>query len=247
MMNEIIRSLQDRKSVRIYEDKPVESAVKEILFDAAAQAPTAGCQQLYTILDITDQAVKEQLAVLCDNQPFIAKAPLALVFLADCRRWLDSYRYAGAEARDPGMGDLMLAVSDAVIAAQNTVVAAQALGLGSCYIGDIMENSEQVRELLHLDPFIFPATMVVYGYPTQAQKDRPKPRRFERKYIVQENAYRRLTPEEHLDMHAAVGHAGGKPVEEYLAAFCKRKYMSDFSREMTRSVELYLREFESKE
>lgn len=46
------------------------------------QAPTAGNQMLYTILQITDQNLKERLAETCDHQPFIAKAPLVLVFLA---------------------------------------------------------------------------------------------------------------------------------------------------------------------
>ena len=98
--------------------------VKELLLECAFQAPTAGCQQLYTILDIVDQGEKEELAGLCDHQPFIAQAPVVLIFCADCQRWLDVYGEAGTEARKPGPGDLLLAMADAVIAAQNVVVAA---------------------------------------------------------------------------------------------------------------------------
>lgn len=68
-MNEIIQSLYDRKSVRAFEDRPVPGELKEAILAAAAQAPTAGCQQLYTILDITDQALKEALAETCDHSP----------------------------------------------------------------------------------------------------------------------------------------------------------------------------------
>ena len=138
-MNEILYSLYDRRSVRAFEDQPVAEEQKRMVLDAAAQAPSAGCQQLYTILDITDPALKERLAETCDHQSFIARAPVVLIFCADCLKWFDAYVEAGCTPRQPRAGDLLLAVDDALIAAQNAVVAAQSLGLGSCYIGDIME------------------------------------------------------------------------------------------------------------
>ena len=60
--NPILQSLFDRKSVRVYEEKPIPAEMKQAILEAAAQAPSAGCQQLYTILDITDPALKEALA-----------------------------------------------------------------------------------------------------------------------------------------------------------------------------------------
>ena len=71
-MNEILRQLHDRKSVRVYEDRPVAPEVKQAILEAAIQAPSAGNMALYTILDITDQELKDKLAVSCDHQPFIA-------------------------------------------------------------------------------------------------------------------------------------------------------------------------------
>ena len=67
-MNEIIESLYNRKSVRVYEEKAIPNEMKNVILEAAMQAPTAGCQQLYTILDITDQNLKEALAESCDHQ-----------------------------------------------------------------------------------------------------------------------------------------------------------------------------------
>ena len=142
-MNEIIESLYRRKSVRAYETREIPEEMKNLILESAMQAPSAGCQQLYTILDITNQELKEKLAESCDHQPFIAKAPMVLVFCADCKKWYDAYLETGCEPRTPGVGDLMLAVTDTVIAAQNAVVAAESLGIGSCYIGDIMENCEE--------------------------------------------------------------------------------------------------------
>ena len=79
-MNEIIESLYQRKSVRVYEDRAIPEEMKNLILEAAMQAPSAGCQQLYTILDITDQKLKEKLAESCDHQPFIAKAPMVLLW-----------------------------------------------------------------------------------------------------------------------------------------------------------------------
>lgn len=246
-MNDTMKALIARKSMRAFEAKQIPADVKEALFTAAFEAPTAGNQMLYTILDITDPALKESLAKSCDNQPFIATAPLVLIFLADCRRWLDLYRAVGLTPRAPGPGDLLLSVADAVIAAQNLVVAAESFGLGSCYIGDVIEHCEDMRAVLSLPEEVVPAAMLVLGYPTEQQKARPKPLRFAKEAIVFENKYEMQTPERHKDIYLAREAAGGHADVDFVArmtAFWKRKYESDFSREMCRSAEVYLKAFE---
>lgn len=240
-MNEILQVLHARKSVRVYTEEEISAREKESILNAALQAPSAGCQLLYTILDITEQEKKEKLAQLCDHQPFIAKAKLVLVFCADCRKWLSFYREAGLKPRDPGAGDLLLAVEDALIAAQNSVVSAESLGIGSCYIGDVMENAEEMKELLQLPKYVYPACMVVFGYPTAQQKERKKPERFRLSDLVCENSYRDKTGEEIREMFS--GRTGLQSYEEWMEAFWKRKYESDFSGEMNRSMEVYLRDF----
>ena len=242
-MNPILQSLYARKSVRAFEDRPIPEELKRQILEAAVQAPTAGNQQLYTILDITDSQLKQALSITCDHQPFIAKAPMVLIFCADCKKWLDAYREAGCTPRAPGAGDLLLAVTDAAIAAQNAVVAAESLGIGSCYIGDVMENCERQRELLHLPDYVFPAAMLVFGWPTRQQRERPKPARCPMEQIVHTNAYRCMDGQELRAMLA--GRTGAQGFEDWCAAFCARKYDSDFSREMTRSVEEYLHQFMS--
>lgn len=241
-MNEVISQLFQRKSVRVFEDRPITDEDKALILDAAAQAPTAGNQQLYTILDITDPAIKEKLVDTCDHQPFIAQSKLVLIFCADCLKWYDAYKSVGCEPRQPGVGDLLLAVSDAVIAAQNAVVAAHSLGLGSCYIGDIMENYEQQKELLGLPGYVFPAAMLVFGYPTQQQLRREKPPRSPRELIVHENGYHRMEDDQ---LRQLLEVKSGQPdYGQWLRAFCQRKYNSDFSWEMTRSVQKYLDEYQ---
>lgn len=241
MNNQILEELTERRSVRAYEETGITMEERSAIITAAAMAPTAGCQQLYTILDVTDEALKQQLAELCDHQPFIARAKLLLVFCADCKKWYDAFSAAGCSPRKPGAGDLLLAVDDALIAAQNAVTAAQSLGIGSCYIGDVMENCEQMRDALHLPKYVFPAAFVVFGRPTEQQKNRKKPQRIDEKYLVHENTYHALSDRELSDMLSYK--AGEKEYGTWLSAFCARKYNSDFSKEMSRSVELYLRDF----
>lgn len=247
-MNDVLKQIKGRKSMRVFEDKAITAEIKSEILNAAFEAPTAGAMMLYSILDITDEILKEKLSVTCDNQPFIAKAPLVLIFLADYQRWYDSFCFEDCSPRKPGEGDILLACADAIIAAQNTVVAAESLGIGTCYIGDIIENCETVRELLELPDYVLPAALVVYGYPAEGQKDRKKPARFEKQYIVSENKYHRLTREEHVKMHQTRNEKAGlmdKNISEDIKAFCKRKYMSEFSLEMNRSAVEYLKKFKS--
>lgn len=241
--NEVIRQLFDRRSVRAFEERDIPEPVREAILAAACQAPTPGDQQLYSIIDVRDQGLKEALARSCDNQPFIARAPMVLVFCADCRKWPQVYRLAGVEPRPSGVGDLMLAVSDANIAAQNAVVAAWALGVGSCHIGDIMEGCDVQRELLGLPELVFPAAMLVLGYPTAQQANRPKPPRAPLDAIVMRDRYREADPDALHDLVRARQEGSGRTFEEWVGAFCARKYDSGFSREMTRSVAEYLEQY----
>ena len=243
-MNEVLKQLYERKSVRVFTDQPISKEDKDAILQAAVQAPTAGNQQMYTILDITDQELKDKLAESCDHQPFIAKAPLVLIFVADFQKWYDAFAEAGCKPRKPAEGDLMLSVCDTVIAAQNAVTAAESLGIGSCYIGDIMEQREVHREMLGLPEFTFPAAMVVFGYPTQQQIDRKKPERCPMKHIVHENGYHKMNGEELRELFA--NKPGIQTFEGWFEAFCNRKYHSDFSKEMSRSVREYINQYGDK-
>ena len=241
-MNEVIRQLNRRKSVRVFTDQQIGSEEKAAILRAAAEAPTAGNQQLYTILGITDQSIKDRLVETCDHQPMIAQAKMVLIFCADCKKWYDAYSSVGCTPRKPGVGDLLLAAGDAMIAAQNAVTAAESLGIGSCYIGDIMENCEEQTALLNLPRYVMPVGMLIFGYPTQQQKDRPKPERVDMKYIVHENGYHPMDDAQLEEMWTP--RAGEKGYTAWMRAFCNRKYNSDFSREMSRSVEKYLEQFQ---
>lgn len=247
-MNDTIRLLDNRRSIRAYRDEPLPREAVDAILHGAMRAPTAGNMMLYSILEIADQGLKQALAVSCDNQPFIAKAPLVLVFLADYQRWFDLFMaaavpaYCEAEGRPlrlPGEGDLMLACCDALIAAQNAVVVAESLGIGSCYIGDIMEHFEYHRDLLDLPRYTFPVGMLCFGYPREAQiRHEPVPR-FSREMVYHVDRYQRLDA---AAFEQAVSETGGVPRRFVGNAtnlgqhYYARKFGADFSFEMTRSV-----------
>lgn len=245
-MNQTIKELMERKSVRVYEDRAIEPEKKKTIIEAALQAPTAGNMTLYSIIDVTDQKLKDRLSETCDNQPFIAKAPLVLVFAADYQRWYDLFCSYEDEVRKPGMGDFLLAVDDTLIAAQNAVTAAQSMGIGSCYIGDIMEQYETHKELLGLPKYVIPAAMVVFGYPTRQQEERRKPKRLNPEAVVFENTYRPLSPGE-FEKELNKIQDSEEHFSAWVKAFCKRKWNSDFSVEMSRSVKAMMEAWEKEE
>ncbi len=244
-MTNTIDELILRKSTRSFSDQKISAEDKEAILLASINAPTAGNQQPYKIIDVTDRALMEKLSDLCDHQPFVAQGQMVLVYCADFRKWYDAFVYAGCDPRPIGVGDMMLSVEDTMIAAQNAVCAAESLGIGSCYIGDILENKEAICELLHLPEYVIPATLIVFGYPAEGVKNRKKPKRESLKTIVCENEYHLFTQEETEAMFMEKQNLATR--EDYLAwmkAFCNRKYNSDFSREMKRSVAEYIKEFE---
>jgi nitroreductase len=256
-MNHVMEVLMKRRSIRAYEDREIPADVRAEILKATLRAPTAGNLMLYSILEITDQPLKDRLAVTCDNQPFIARAPMVWIFLADYQRWYDYFISSGVKEicaqkqiplLRPEEADLFLACCDALIAAQNAVIAAESFGIGSCYIGDIMEQYETHREMLCLPQYVFPIGMLVFGYPTGQQMERPYTRRFDEKFILFENQYRRLGKEEFEEMFAEQQRnlPAGRSMQGITTvgqATYLRKFSADFSMEMRRSVKAILKEW----
>lgn len=259
-MNPTFETLLNRKSIRAFKEQEISPEVKTNILQAAMRAPTAGNLMLYSIIDVIDQKMKDTLVKTCDNQPFIARAPMVWVFLADYQRWFDYFHHAGVPElcseknlpmRHPEEGDLFLACCDALIAAQNAVIAAESLGVGSCYIGDIMENYEIHKEMFNLPRYTFPICMLVFGYPTQQQIEREMTSRFDKRFILFENQYQQLSPKDFDEMF--------KPLQDSLPKgkimdgidnpgqlMYFRKFSADFSVEMSRSVRVMLAEWAGK-
>ena len=258
-MNETLQVIENRRSVRNYALTPITTEEKQAILHAAKRAPTAGNMMLYSILEIDDQALKDRLAVTCDNQPFIAKAPLVLLFVADYQRHHDFFEYCGVEAkckeenispRPPQEGDMLLACCDALIAAQTAVLAAESMGIGSCYIGDILENYEVHRDLLDLPPYVLPITMVCFGRPTVVREEARTTPRFDPEFVVFKDKYHRLTGTDFDQMMrpAAEHNLPEMPLSDAVKELGRRlylrKFVCDFSVEMTRSAREMLKNWQ---
>jgi len=249
-MNSTLAVIENRRSTRNYSETPLTNEEKDAIVHASMRAPTAGNLMLYSIIEIEDPALKARLAVTCDDQPFIAKAPFVLLFAADYQRQYDYYQYCNVEElcaehqatpRTPQEGDLLLACCDALIAAQTAVIAAESLGIGSCYIGDILENYEIHREMLNLPPYVLPITLVCFGRPAVEKAEKRLTPRYDRRHVVFKNSYHRLEPSDfnammqpeaeryHPNLHLS------EAVKKLGAQIYFRKFVSEFSVEMTRS------------
>jgi nitroreductase len=255
-MNPVIDTILKRKSIRAYLKKAIAPEVRAELLRATLRAPTAGNLMLYSIIEVTDQPIKNKLVRTCDNQPFIARAPLVWLFLADYQRWVDYFITSGVAQlceqtktpmRKPEEGDLFMACCDAIIAAQTAVIAAESLGLGSCYIGDIMENYEIQRDLFDLPKYVFPISLVCFGYPTPLQISRKQTSRFQEKFILFENKYKRLSKADFNEMFIEENSRTFRSRDEIMGArnvgqlIYTRKFNADFSKEMSRSVRTILK------
>ncbi len=261
-MNEVIQTLLNRKSIRAYEERPIDDKVRRELLSATLRAPTAGNMMLYSIIDVTEQSLKDALAQSCDDQPFIAQAPLVWLFLADYQRWTDYFnisdvdkvcRQRGVPRRRPEEGDVFLACCDALIAAQTAVIAAESLGLGSCYIGDILEKYEVHREMFNLPDYVFPIALLCLGYPTEQQKERTLTTRFDQRFVMFENRYQRLSAADFAEMYHDQQtrwlSRGTKPddIENFGQLLYFRKFAADYSLEMSRSVRAMLKAWQRAE
>ena len=245
-MNETINLIQNRRSIRSYEKKLISQENKNLIIYSAMRSPTAGNMMLYSILEVEGQEIKDKLVKSCDNQPFIAKAPFVLLFLADYQRWMDYFAVCDIDSfcenekltqRNPQEGDLLLACCDALIAAQTAVIAAESLGIGSCYIGDIMENYEFHKELFNLPKYTFPIILLCFGYPKEKLFNKELKPRFPQEYIHFKNEYKRFNNDDFEKMYKTreLKHynANAANFGQYMYS---KKFVADFTLEMTRSV-----------
>lgn len=203
-MNETIQMMINRSSLRRFSDRKLTEEEVDAILDAAMRAPTASNMMYYTILRLTDPELRKQIQVLCNNQPYVTQAPLALLFCADYQRLSDLYdenkvpekcAERGAQYLYPSEKHFLNGIEDAAFAAENAVIAAESMGMGSVYIGHIKDHYEEAVQLLDLPPLVFPSLLLLIGYPAEGAVRKRQPR-FDKTYIVQENRYHRQTPEE---------------------------------------------------
>ncbi|MDR1792298.1 MAG: NADPH-dependent oxidoreductase [Bacteroidales bacterium] len=166
-MNSTIEILQNHRTIRSYTQQPISEQMLEQILRSAIQGSTTGNMQLYSIIVNRDEAIKKQIAPLHFNQKPVLEAPLILTFCADFNRFIQWCNYRNAPHGYDNMQCFSWAVVDAVIAAQNACIAAEAMGLGICYIGTVTYNVKPLKEIYHLPKYVVPIACITVGYPAE--------------------------------------------------------------------------------
>jgi FMN reductase (NADPH) len=174
MSNPALDLIQAHGSCRHYRCDPLPAAVIESIVQAAQRASSSSNMQAYSVIAVTDDAKRAELARLCGEQKHIAQAPLFLAWCADLARLDRACQLRGLTQSSEHVENFLVATVDAAVAAQNAALAAESLGLGICYIGSIRNNPREVIQLLELPHLVFPVTGMTVGWPEKPPRTRPR-------------------------------------------------------------------------
>ena len=217
-LNDVLRCLIGHRSVRFYLTDALPPGTLEALVAAAQSAATSSNLQTWSVIAVEDAGRKARLAEVAGGQAHIMQAPLFLVWLADTSRL---QRVAEAQGRSMEnrnyLESFIVAAADAALAAQNAVVAAESMGLGTLYIGALRNDPERVAAELGLPPQVMPMFGLCIGYPDPAKPAAIKPRLPQTLVLSRE----RYSPQDEL---AQVAH-----YDQKLAAFSRSQGMGDIN------------------
>jgi FMN reductase (NADPH) len=175
--NPVIDSLLAHRSIRRFKADPVGPDIVAAILQAGIRGATSYNLQNYAILLVDDPKKRDALG--------LAHAPLVVISLVDqyrLQRWFDAHE-AGPSCFNQAH-NLFTAFWDAIIVLQNIVVAAESLGLGTCYYGHIL--GVDVQALFGTPEYVFPAGMVAVGYPDERP---PLNMRLPLEAVVHQNQY----------------------------------------------------------
>ncbi|ASK27797.1 NADPH-dependent oxidoreductase [Neisseria chenwenguii] len=173
-MNPITDLQKQHRSIRKFKPEALDAAQINALVDAARCGATSSYMQACTIISITDPALKQALSDI-STQPYVRENGHLFMFVADLARNSEIAEMQGVNPVHQGSADRFLAgVYDCSIAAQNMVLAAESMGLGTVYLGSILTDAARVIELLALPERTFPVFALAVGYPDQSPEQKPR-------------------------------------------------------------------------
>ncbi|HDH40986.1 MAG TPA: nitroreductase family protein [Candidatus Altiarchaeales archaeon] len=153
---DILDTIKNRRSIRHFSSRNVESDKIDKILEAAKWAPSAGNLQARDFILIKDSKTRDKIATAALNQGFISEAPIVIVVCANRRR--SGYRYGRR-------GESLYCIQDATASIQNMLLMAHSMGLGSCWVGAFDE--EKIREILGIPPEVRPVAIIPIGYPDE--------------------------------------------------------------------------------
>lgn len=166
-MAEISDILLNRRTIRKYSSEPVDDKLLNDIITMGCRTSTTGNMQVYSIIVSRDEGKKKELAPLHFNQKMITEAPVVLTFCADFHRFNRWCRLRDAEPGYDNLLSFMTAAIDALLVAQTVCIAAEARGLGICYLGTTTYMAHKIIEVLKLPAGVVPVTTVTLGWPAE--------------------------------------------------------------------------------
>ncbi len=161
---EVAQAIRERRSIRLYQDRPVEKEKIVEVLEAARWAPSAGNTQTWRFFVVTGEDLRLQLARAALNQRHVAQAPVCIVVGFDMREMYYAYGDRGVD---------LYGIQDTAAAIQNMLLRAHDLGLGTCWVGAFDE--EEVAEVMDLPATVRPVALVTLGYPDEKPSSTRKP------------------------------------------------------------------------
>ena len=186
-MKEIPEILTDRKTIRNYTARPVSDQLLEKLLIAGCRASNTGNMQVYSIIITRDPSKKTELAPCHFNQKMVTEAPVVLTFCADFNRFS---RWCELRNAVPGYDNFLsffTAAIDALLVAQTVCIAAEAEGLGICYLGTTTYMAHKIIEILNIPAGVVPVTTVTLGWPAE---DPEQPDRLPLESVIHNEVYK---------------------------------------------------------
>ncbi len=153
---DIFDAIKTRRSIRAYKSDDVSENDLEIILKAAICAPSAGNLQPWEFVIIRDNKKKRNLSQAAWGQEFIAEAPVVIVVGADIER--TSSRYGKR-------GELLYCIQDTAAAIMNLMLAAHALGYGTCWVGAFADD--KVSKIVGFPRHVRPVAIIPLGVPAE--------------------------------------------------------------------------------
>ena len=173
-MNETIQIQLNHRSIRAFKEQELTKEEVELLVDVARHTATSKFMQAYSIISITDPALKAAFSAI-SKQPYVEKNGHLFLFVVDYHRNVQLTKAQDRPAKLQGTADYFIAgLTDATIAAQNMVVAAESLGMGTVFLGSLHNDAQQIIDLLGLPEYTFPAVGLAVGWPNQEPQLKPR-------------------------------------------------------------------------
>ncbi|NVO02398.1 MAG: NADPH-dependent oxidoreductase [Bacteroidetes bacterium] len=155
------------KTIRKYKNTPISDELLNQILEAGFRASTTGNMQVYSIIVTKDIEKKKQLCGMHFGQKMVEEAPVILTFCADFNRFNKWCKQRNAEPGYDNYLSFFTAAIDALLAAQNVALAAEANGLGICYLGTTTYQADKLVEFFNCPDGVVPITTLVVGYPDE--------------------------------------------------------------------------------